>query len=195
MELKKSILGRRSIRKYKDKKVPIEIIHDIFDMARFSPSSGNTQCWKFIIVENKKKRTELATAALEQMWMSQAPIHIIVCNQHKKVTTLYGKLGRIFSIQDCSIISSYLMLLAREKGLGTCWVGAFDPEAVKRILNIPEDVDPEAIITLGYPERIKLSNSNRKDIKDILFFDEWNSKEQKTDKKNIINKISSKLKK
>lgn len=195
MELKESILERRSIRKYQDKKVPAHLIYEIFDTIRFSPSSGNTQCWKFIIVEDQKKRTEIATAALEQMWMSEAPIHIIVCNQHKKVTTLYGKLGKMFSIQDCSIISAYLMLVAKEHNLGTCWVGAFDNEAIKRILDIPDDIDPEAIITLGYPQKIKLNKSKRKEVNDILFFDKWGSKSKNFKKDNIIKKIKSKLKK
>ena len=197
MELVDAILKRRSIRKYLEKDISLSLIGEIIDVARFSPSSGNTQCWKFIVVKDPKKKKELATAAFEQNWVTEAPALLIICNDYKRVTTMYGDLGRMFSIQDCAIIASNIMLLATEKGLGSCWIGAFDSEAVRRILEIPEHVDPEIILTLGYSDDRKVEEPVRFEIQDIIYFDKWNNKVAKelSSKSGILERVKSLLKK
>lgn len=195
MELKDAILQRRSVRRYTDKAVTLDVIGEIIDVARFAPSAGNLQNWQFIVVTDKKKKAEITTACLEQTWMNQAPVHLIICNQYKKVTGLYGKLGKMFSIQDCAIIASYIQLLARERGLDTCWIGAFDNEAMQRILELPEDVDPEIILTLGYSAEKKVEEPKREDIDDLIFFDKWNKRTAKFPKSGVMEKVKGLLKK
>ena len=106
---------------------------------------------------------------------------------------MYGDLGRMFSIQDCAIFASYLMLLATEKGLGCCWVVAFDSEAVRRILEIPESIDPEMILTLGYSDDRKIEEPVRFELPEIVFFDKWNNKINKeaAPSWNIMEKVRS----
>jgi nitroreductase len=196
MELKKAILERRSIRKYKDKPVKIEILGEILDVARFSPSSGNLQNWQFIIVTNEKKKKEIASASMNQNWMTEAPAYIVICNQYKKVTQMYGKLGKMYSIQNCSIIANNIMLLAKEKGLDTCWIGAFDNEAVQRILEISDDdADPEIILTIGYSNETKLNESEREEIQSLVYFDKWGKKTTTFAKSGIVDKVKGFLKK
>lgn len=175
MELKEAIETRYSIRKFQEKEVSMDIIAKILNHARLAPSSGNTQCWKFIMVTDPKKRAEIAKACLEQHWIAAAPVLIVVCNQYSKVTSLYGKLGEIFSIQDCSIISSYIQLLAVDYGLGSCWVGAFEGSSIKSILGIPEDVNPDIILALGYPIEEERSRI-RSEIEYLSYFDKWGNK-------------------
>ena len=98
MQLKDSILGRRSIRRYKDREVPLSLVGEIIELAKHAPSSGNLQNWRFVIVTDMKKREKLAEASLEQYWMVEAPIHIVVCNDYEKVKEHYGKMGRMYSI-------------------------------------------------------------------------------------------------
>jgi len=195
MELKESILQRRSIRKYKNKQVKIETLGEILDIARFSPSSGNLQNWHFIIVTDEKKKEEIANACLEQMWMTEAPVYIVICNKFKKVTDMFGKLGKMYSIQNCSIIASNIMLLAKDYGLDTCWVGGFSNESIQRILSIPEDVDPEIILALGYSNEEKISEPIREELNTMVYFEKWGKKQAKFKSSGIISKLKKILKK
>lgn len=175
MEFKNVYLGRRSIRKYKDKEVPLATIGEIIDLAEFAPSSGNLQNWKCIVVTDSEKRQLIADACVEQNWMLEAPVFLVICNDHNDVKNHYGKLGRMYSIQNCANFAFGIMLIAYNYNLGSCWVGAFDNEAVQRILNIPEDMDPEIIITLGYSDEIK-KPSLRENPEYITYFNSWGEK-------------------
>ena len=185
MELKEAITSRYSVRKFQDKDVPSSTLANMLEVARLAPSSGNTQCWKFVIVTDKKKKADLSKACLEQNWISSAPVLILICNQYSKVTSLYGKLGEVFSIQDCAIVASYIQLLALEQGLGSCWIGAFDGAAVKTLLQIPDDVNPDIILALGYPAEENHSR-NRNEIEYMTFFEKWGGKVNPFDKKRSV---------
>lgn len=176
MELKEAVMARRSIRKYKDKDVPLQLVAEILETARFAPSAGNAQNWRFVIVTDKKKKSEIVDACFNQHWMDSAPVLIIVCNASKKLTTLYKESGRMFSTQNCAIIASYMQLLAVEKGLGTCWVGAFDHDRLHRQLNADDDASVEAVLTLGYPDEEKPAHV-RNDFVNFCYFDKWGNKQ------------------
>ena len=150
MELDDAIQKRVSVKSYIDKDIPNDMIGLILEAGSLAPSAGNLQNWKFIIVKNEKKRADIAEAARNQNWMNQAPVFIIVCNDKKIITDMYGPRGELYSTQDCAIAAQNIMLKAVDLGLSTCWVGSFDNEAVRRILKIPDKVDPEMILTLGY---------------------------------------------
>jgi len=178
MDTKDAILGRRSIRRYSDQEVPLDLVGEILELAKHAPSSGNLQNWKFVIVTKRDVKEKLAEACLEQYWMVEAPIHIVVCNDYDKVKEHYGKMGRMFSIQNCAAVSYAIMLAAHEKGLGSCWVGGFDPDAVQRELGIPDNMDPEIIIPIGYSND-KKADSIREDLHYLTFVDSWGNREKK----------------
>ena len=154
MDFKNVYLGRRSIRKYKEKQITIEKIGEIIDLAGFAPSAGNLQNWKYIVVTELDKKQQIAQACLQQDWMIEASVLIVICNDYNDVKNHYGKLGKMYSIQNCAAVAFGITLAAYNEGIASCWVGAFDNEAVQRILNIPEDQDPEIIIALGYADEI-----------------------------------------
>ncbi|MDP3918606.1 MAG: nitroreductase family protein [Nanoarchaeota archaeon] len=172
MQFKNVFLGRRSIRKYKEQEVPMSLVGEIIDLARYTPSSGNLQSWRFIVVTDTEKRNKIADACLQQFWMTSAPVYIVVCNDYDDVKKHYGKLGKMYSIQNCANVSMAITLIAYELGLGSCWVGGFDNEAIQRILNIPDNMDPEVIITLGYSNEVK-KPSLRDDPNYMTFYNEW----------------------
>ena len=175
MQFKEVYLSRRSIRRYRDKEVPLETIAEIIDLASYAPSSGNIQNWRLVVVTSTETKHEIMESCLNQGLMMEAPVFIVVCNDYEKVKNHYGKLGKLYSIQNCSNIAFGLTLVAKEHGLGSCWVGAFDEEAVRRILKIPDNMDPEIIITLGYAEEIK--SPSLRDIPNyITFFNYWGNK-------------------
>jgi len=175
MHFEDTLRGRRSIRRYKDKKVPMSVVGEILDLAKHTPSSGNLQNWRFVVVTDPEKREELAQASLEQYWMVEAPVHIVICNDYNKVKDHYPELGKMFSIQNCAAIAQSIMLAAYDLGLGTCWVGAFDNEKVQRLLSIPDDIDPEIIITLGYSQDMK-GVQLREQVKYVTFHEKWGDK-------------------
>lgn len=179
MDVKEAIINRRSIRNYQpDKPVSNEIIADILETVRFSPSSGNLQNWKVILVSDTEKKLELATASLKQKWITNAPVLLVVCNDVSDVQRLYkDRGGNLYSIQNVSAFVQNILLAAYNKGLATCWVGAFDSDAVKRVLRIPDDVKPEAIIPLGYSVE-EVDTPPRKTINQFTFFETWGSSEK-----------------
>ncbi len=150
MDITEAIKQRHSVRKYKDKPVEINDVLEILNTAKESPSSGNLQNWRFVIVTDEKKRHEIAEACLKQAWMEEAPAHIVICNDQSEVIANYEDAGKKYSIQNCAIVSQNIMLAALKFKLGSCYVGAIDDFAVRAILKIPDNIEVEAIITLGY---------------------------------------------
>ena len=153
MDVFEAITKRRSIRKYLDIPVEWEKVGRILEAARHSPSAGNIQEWKFIVVTKPEIRREIASAALSQEWIANAPVNIVIVALIEKIKRHYGLRGeRLYSIQDCAVAATNIMLAAQELGLATCWVGAFDENKLQRALNLPDDVRPQIILTLGYAD-------------------------------------------
>lgn len=151
METKDAISGRRCIRKFKDKQVSEEQLNELIDAMILAPSAGNMQSRKFIIIRNKELKNKLVDAALSQGFLAQAPVAIVVCTDNK-IGTRYGHRGEsLYSLLDCGASIQNLLLRAHDMGLGGCWIGAFDEERVRKLLNIPQNLRPVSIIPIGYP--------------------------------------------
>ncbi len=176
MDIGKCIKKRRSCRAYVDKKVPDEIVLDILDGARLAPSAGNIQSWKFIIVTSDKMKEKLSKACMDQTWMADAPVFVVVCNDRKKVLDHYEGKGEKYGVQHAAIATTFILLKAAEHGLGSCWVGGFDEDEIAKILSIPDSVDPEVIITLGYPKNYNVAEE-KYDLKDLVYFGKYGKKD------------------
>jgi len=150
MEVSRAIKNRRSIREFQKKEIPGEIIEKLIEAIIWAPSAGNLQSRKFYFVFNEKIKKELVEAASGQDFIAQAPLVIVGCTD-ERISLRYGERGKnLYSICDVSASIQNLMLEATELGLGTCWVGAFDEEEVSKILNLPKNLRPVAIIPVGY---------------------------------------------
>lgn len=182
MELDDCVAKRISVKSYIDKNVPNEMIGLILEAGSLAPSAGNLQNWKFIIVRDENTKAELAAASRNQNWMNQAPVFIVVCNDKKIITEMYGPRGDLYSTQDCAIAAQNIMLKAVDLGLATCWVGSFDQEAVQRVLEMPDKVIPEMIITIGYSEE-KPRNLDREPITMMTYFEKYG---KKSDEKSLF---------
>ena len=168
MDVFTAIEGRRSIRKYSDKPVKEEKLQKVLEAARLSPSAKNLQEWKFIVVKEDKTRKEL-TEAIGQDFVGEAPI-ILVCCGTEPSGIMRGGQPR-YTI-DLSIATAYMMLVAYEEGLGTCWLGSYDEAAVKKVLDIPEEVRVVSITPLGYPDEFPAPRP-RKSIDEIVSYDKF----------------------
>lgn len=148
-----AIKHRRSIRSYLDVPVEWHKVITCIEAGMMAPSAGNLQIWRFVVVRGLEKRGQIAEACLQQHWMQQAPVHIVIFAKLTREEQYYGIRGiRLYSIQDCAMAAMNIMLAAHDLGLGTCFVSAFEEEAMSRVFKLPDDVRPQGVITLGYTD-------------------------------------------
>ncbi|HDN95669.1 MAG: nitroreductase family protein [Thermoplasmata archaeon] len=171
MEVKEAIEKRRSIRKYKSKDVELSIVEKLLYYANLAPSAGNLQARDFIIVDDKELKKKIARAAYNQEFVEEAPVLVVFCANLKRIAP-YGERGKnLYCIQDVAAAIQNFLLAALDEGLATCWVGAFDENEVSRLLGLPSEVRPVAIITLGYGD--EEAYSDRMDIKKLIHYNGW----------------------
>lgn len=173
MDVLEAIRRRRSIRRFKKDPIPEEHLKIILEAAIWAPSAGNLQPWEFIIIKSQEKKRAIAKAALNQFFIAEAPIVIVVCANVMRTASVYGERGaKLYCIQDTAAAIQNLLLAACALGYGTCWVGAFRDNEVRRILNIPSEVKPVAIIPLGVPAESP-EPRRRIPLERVVFFESY----------------------
>lgn len=154
------------VRRYKQNgSISDKIITKLIRNAYRAPSAGHTQVQEFIIVKDRLVKKKLRIAAVDQEYVEDASVLIIVCSNTSRSVGRYGIRGsNFYSIIDGAFASMLILLTAVNEGIGACFVGAFEDSKVSKILEIPKQVRPIGIICLGYPdeeperiERISLS--------------------------------------
>jgi nitroreductase len=170
MDVFEAIKKRRSIRSYADKVVEREKLIKILEAAQQAPSASNRQESRFIVVRDKEKKKELAKAAKYQKFVEEAPVVIVCCAKTDNHVMTCGQL--CYPI-DVAIAIDHITLEAVELGLGTCWIGAFYEEEVKRILSIPKEIRVVELLTLGYPKEEPSYPKDRLSLAEIAFCENW----------------------
>ena len=168
MDFYEVVKTRRSIRSYRQDLVPEEVLNRVLDAVRISPSGSNRQPWKFIVMKDAELKNKMVASCNNQSFVAEAPIIIVACgyNIHHNRG---GYMGDLSVLVDISIAFTHLILAARAEGLGTCWIGAFNNEEVKKILNVPKDVNIVAITPLGYPKSEEFTEvKQRKSLAEII---------------------------
>jgi nitroreductase len=173
MEFSQVIKKRFMCRSYQDREVPGEVLERILNLAVRFPSAGHTQPQEFIVIRNRKTKINLARAALEQWYISEAPLVIVVVSDTRRSKARYGPRGeQFYSIIDGAFAAMLVMLSAINEGLGAGFVAAFDDEQVRSVLGLPQAIRPIGIIPIGYcaetPE--KLARLNREEI---IHYEQW----------------------
>ncbi len=175
MDVLEAISKRRTIRKFLDIPVEDEKIGTLLAAGSDAPSAGNLQSWKFILVRNPGKRAAIAEASVQQVWMAEAPVFIVICAEMKRIRQFYGKRGEtLYANQACSAAAENMVLAAMALDLGSFWVSAFDTSKIKGILLIPDGVDIEPLIILGfgYPDEAP-KKPLRYRLDNITYFERW----------------------
>ena len=173
MDILEVMKTRRSIRKFLEMPIEFEKLGKILEAGAAAPSAGNLQNWKFIVVTEKETREKLADASFQQFWMTTAPVHIVVVAEIEKTKQYYGIRGeRLYSIQNCAAAVMNMLNVAWSEGIGSCWVSAFDEDMVKRALDIPEHVRPQAIVPFGYPDE-KPPAPPKKVVETVAYIENW----------------------
>ena len=168
MEFYDVIRTRRSIRSYNKDPVPEDALERILDAARIAPSGHNRQKWKYYVVRDPRKLEELAEACGGQSWIAQAPM-AIVSTGWRVGFNRGGYMGEMSFIMDVAISFTHLILAARAEKLGTCWIGDFDNEEVKKVLGIEGEEEGVSVTPLGYPDQAAFRPiKNRKPLDEIV---------------------------
>lgn len=173
MELLDAVRTRRSIRKYDvGKDVSKELIQKILELSLNAPSAGNRQPWRLHVVRNQSIKKALCEAAFGQSFLEEAPWVICVVTVPEESGVRYGDRGRnLYCIQDTAALVTYIMLIAREFDLDTCWVGAFDEARANEILNLPAGQRCVAMIPIGYAAEPRRDRP-RRPLKEVAVFHE-----------------------
>jgi nitroreductase len=149
MDFSTVIETRRSVRAYADRPIPDDVLGRVLDAARLAPSACNFQPWRFVVVKDASVRGQLATLAHNQQFVAKAPVVIACCG--KRYRQNHNWIGENLFLIDLGIAIEHLVLAARNEGLGSCWIGAFQDQPIKELLHIPADHDLVMLLPLGYP--------------------------------------------
>lgn len=166
MDINQVIADRRSVRKYQVASVGREILYRVLDAARLAPSAANRQPWKLYVVENAALKEKLGQA-YKVPWFYEAPTILVMCTLPDKAWKRSDK--KNYGDVDATIAFDHITLAAHAEGLGTCWIGAFNPDIVKQILDLPDGEEPLAMTPLGLPAQ-QPKPTPRKTLKDLVVF-------------------------
>lgn len=169
MSVMEAIRTRRSVRAYQDKDIPRETLEEILNAARLAPSARNKQKWNFVVVTDENIKQKLVPAANNQKFVGQAPVviagvalepaHVMSCD-----VPAYAV--------DLAIAMDHITLVAAEKGLGTCWIGAFSQQKAREVLEVPEKYKIVELMPLGYPADSP-GTKDRKELSEVVSFNKF----------------------
>ena len=193
-----TILGRRSIRRYRPEPVPREVIERLLTAAIWAPSAHNRQPWRFVVVTQpdgkralaeamaRRWRADMMKAGLDeeeienrvqrsQQRLTDPPVLVVGCitmqdmDDHADEKLAEGEY--IMATQSLALALGNLMLAAHHEGLGSCWICAplFAPEEARMALNLADDWQPQAVITLGWPDEER--KSERKPLEEVILWE------------------------
>lgn len=169
MEVSDAIRERRSVRSFRDQLVPDEILGKVLEAGRLAPSASNRQPWHFIVVKDAVKREALSEGRYAK-FLAKCPVVIVGCGDRVRSEKWFPV--------DLAIALENMVLEATSEGLGTCWIGSFSGESVKKVLKIPEEFEVVAMLAVGYPKDTPVKDalvgrSTRKNIEEITSWEEF----------------------
>jgi F420 biosynthesis protein FbiB-like protein len=194
-----SIKKRRSIRKYSPRKVKSNVLREVLEAAEWAPSAHNAQPWRLIVLTEKSTKQALAEA-MADAWtadmakdgvtveaqkrkasierFTHAPILVLACltmeNMKVYPDEKRQRSERDLAMQSLGAAIQNMLLTAHAEGLGACWFSApsFCKETIRTVLKIPEMVEPQALIALGYAAE-KPQTPQRKPLENYAYRDSW----------------------
>ncbi|MHC4170138.1 MAG: nitroreductase family protein [Planctomycetota bacterium] len=168
MSVLEVIRKRYSCRAYQQKSIEPEKLQTILEAARLAPSARNMQDWRFVVVADPETKRQVAKTTNQPDVFAKAGAIIAACSNSDYVMRCGQAIGPI----DVAIALEHICLQATELGLGTCWIGSFDPDKVRQILGIPDDIAVIELMTVGYPADNK-PEPQRERMEKIVSFEKW----------------------
>ena len=168
MTVLEAIRRRYSCRAYKDRPIEQEKLDQVFEAARLAPSAKNLQDWRFVVVKDKEKKRQVAESTNQPEVFGKAGVMIAACSNSDYVM----KCGQAVGPIDVAIALEHICLQATQLQLATCWIGSFEQEKVRKILEIPQDVAIIELMALGYPAD-EAKKTKREPIEKIVCYEKW----------------------
>lgn len=170
----KIIKSRKSVKKFNSKKPNWRTIIECIDSMRFAPMAGNNFSLKFILVDDKEKIIKMARAS-EQKFIEDAQYVVVVCTIPERTKLEFENRAERYLKQQAGAAIQNFLLKITESGLSTCWIGHFQDEKIKECLEIPDNLEVEAIFPIGY--EYKRNPPKRKpDLDTLLYFNKYKNK-------------------
>ena len=160
---------RASIRAYEDRSIPTELVNQVLEAGRLAPSACNRQPWHFIVLTKAENRKRVGEAYSRE-WFWSAPVIIVVCVDKSKAWT--RKDGASYAWVDTAIAVDHMTLCATDLGLATCWIGAFQDDKLREVLQLPAGIEAVAMLPLGFPKEAGRSK-DRLPLEQIVHWEKW----------------------
>ena len=170
MEYTDLIAARHSVRAYRPDPVEAEKLQAVLDAARLAPTAANRQPFQLIVMHTAGRKEEIGKI-YRRAWFVQAPLVIGVC----AISSLaWVRESDRFNARliDAAIVADHLILAATNLGLGTCWIAAFNVEAARAVLQLPDEAEPVIFTPLGYPAD-QPGPKIRKPLNELVRYEHW----------------------
>lgn len=189
LPLREAVFGRRSLRRYRPDPVPRDLVAELLRGAIYAPSAHNRQPWRFALTDSPDRKVALAAAMGTRLRrdlvadgappeaieadvtrsfdrITAAPLLVVLCltmaDMDRYTDPTRARHEWTMAIQSVAMAGQNLLLMAHGAGLGACWMCAplFCPDVVRSALDLPEDWQPQGLVTIGYPAQERTSPRN-----------------------------------
>ncbi len=150
MDFRALAAARYSVRAYRPDPVPDALLEELLETVRLAPSACNRQPFRIVVLSTRGREGDLLRI-YPKPWFVQAPFVLAVCAVPAEAWTRSRYDGWDAAETDATIAMDHLLLAAADRGLGTCWIAAFDPVAAREVLALPDGIVPVAFTPLGWP--------------------------------------------
>ena len=171
MEFSQLIRQRYSVRAYKPDPVPDDLLAQVLEAGRLAPTAANKQPFRVIVIHTAGREAELRRI-YHREWFTQAPLILCVCTVKAEAWRRAMYDGKSHADVDATIAMDHMILAAADRGLGTCWIAAFDPAAAREILATPDGVEPVLFTPLGFPAD-ELRPKERRPLAELVKYERW----------------------
>ena len=153
MTIYNTIISRRTIRKFKQTSIPVDVLKKLVNAGRLAPSAGNLQSLEYFIATNKSVKVKIFSTLSWARYIKpegnpqkgeEPSAYIIVLVNNKVANNAYFKYDVGTSVEN-------IIISALEEGIGCCWIASFNKNKLSEILKIPNDYSIDCVIALGYP--------------------------------------------
>lgn len=169
MDFQDLMRKRYSVRSYESKAVPKDVLSGVLEAGRLAPTAANRQAFRIIVINTEKAKDKLLEIYRSE-WFVQAPLVLGVVSLPQE--NWIRRDGKNYADVDAAIVMDHMILAAADLGLGTCWIGAFDPDKTRSLLSLPEGSEPVAFTPLGYPAD-EASEKKRKNLEELVVYDHF----------------------
>ena len=170
MEYLDLIAARYSVRAYRNDPVEEEKLQAVLEAARLAPTAANRQPFQLVVLHTAGRQQEIGKI-YHRPWFVQAPLVIAVCAISSQAWVRESDRFNARLI-DAAIVADHLILAATDLGLGTCWIAAFNVEAARRVLQLPDEAEPVIFTPLGYPAD-EPGLKVRKPLSGLVRYEHW----------------------